>query len=61
MSVITTFSLGEKDLMILEKVAKEYGGMSRSAALRFIIRDWARMRGYVQEENERDQAIMEEE
>jgi len=44
MAKTVTFFLDESDLQIVQRTAEEHGGMSRSAALRFIIRDWARMR-----------------
>lgn len=37
------------------RVVKEFGrahGLDFSSALRFVIRDWARMRGYGEEESE---------
>ncbi len=46
MTKVVTFVVEEADLKILEKVAKEHGRMSRGAAMRFIICDLARMRGY---------------
>jgi len=44
MAKTVTFFLDESDLQIVQRTAEEHGGMSRSAALRFIIRDWARIR-----------------
>ena len=46
---VYTFRLREEDVKVVEAVAKAHGEMSRSAALRYIIRDWARMKGYGEE------------
>ena len=32
-----------EDLAVIDQVAKDYGGVTRSSAIRYIIRDWVRM------------------
>lgn len=53
-TVSINITLYPEDLTVIDQVAKAYGHETRSSTIRFIIRDWARMRAQAEKREQKD-------